>query len=94
MARTMEPCTLGEAHDVLRRVRPFHSASAHDWLAYHQRAAQLYQHISRIDPNHHHEALYFAATEREDAEMVSAEIQGQRSASTAEIEQPSGGGVG
>jgi hypothetical protein len=33
MARTTEPCTLSEAHDVLRRVRPFGNASAHDWLA-------------------------------------------------------------
>ncbi|HEX3779128.1 MAG TPA: AMED_5909 family protein [Pseudonocardiaceae bacterium] len=86
-----QPRTLGEAHDALRRVLPFPQASAQDWLAHHERAAQLYQHISQVDPSHHHEALAFAAIERADAATVAAQIRASTAQARPEIDQPSGG---
>ncbi|HEX3781521.1 MAG TPA: AMED_5909 family protein [Pseudonocardiaceae bacterium] len=83
-----QPRTLGEAHDALRRAWPLHQASAHDWLAHHERAAQLYQRIAQIDPSHHYEALAFAAIEREDAETVAAEIKASAVHPLPEIDQP------
>lgn len=50
---------------------PGRSAADAVWLAYHQRAAELFARVAETDPGHRHEALFWAAQEREAARVVS-----------------------
>lgn len=70
--------TLQEAHEQVAREWPGRHASAEVLGAYYQRAARLYEQVVESDPDHHHEALFWAQQERETAkgyitETVSAE---------------------
>jgi hypothetical protein len=62
--------TLRQAEELLIREWPGLSATGVAWLAYHQRAAELYAHIADVDRDHHHEALFLAAQERESARAL------------------------
>jgi hypothetical protein len=62
--------TLQQAHEALRRQWPGRLASDAAWLAHHERAAGLYAHVARVDSDHHHEALFWAAQERESARRL------------------------
>jgi hypothetical protein len=62
--------TLREAHEVLHREWPGHDAPGSAWLAHHQRAADLYADVAAIDPEHRHEAMYWARQERDAAKAV------------------------
>jgi hypothetical protein len=45
-----------------------------DWLAYHQRSAAMYAEVAEIDRGHHHEALFMAERERQQAKEIKAQI--------------------
>ena len=69
---TSEVRTLRQAHESLTRLWPGRDASAAAWVAYHERAARLYEQVARVDADHHHEALYWAGYERDVAEALRA----------------------
>lgn len=60
--------TLPQAQEFLHRAWPGRDAPAAAWLTYHQTRAELFAHIAKIDPDHHHEAQALAGQEREQAE--------------------------
>jgi hypothetical protein len=62
--------TLRQAEELLIREWPGRNGTGSSWLAYHQRAAQLYDHVAAVDPDHYHEAKYLAAQERESARAL------------------------
>lgn len=62
--------TLRQAQEMVRREWPGRDAPDSAWLAYHQRAAQLYAQVARHDLDHHHEALFWAAQEQEAARVL------------------------
>ena len=66
-----EPVTLEQAEDTLRRERPGIEASADQWRAFHEHAAQVYYAVADRDSDHHFEALALASLARDDAERVS-----------------------
>ena len=68
------PQTLVEAHEALARIRPSRQAPLAEWLAYYQRSAALYAEVAEIDRGHHHESLYWADHEREQAKEIEARI--------------------
>jgi hypothetical protein len=61
------PTTLEQVHSALAAMRPAAEASVRHWLAYHRRAAAMYSDVADVDRAHHHEALAWAAAEREKA---------------------------
>ena len=73
------PRTLMQAHRELVRIRPSHDASLAAWLAYYQRSASTYEQITKIDPGHDGEALYWAQRERARAENIAAQMRTQSS---------------
>ncbi|MGH8571669.1 MAG: AMED_5909 family protein [Gammaproteobacteria bacterium] len=77
-AKPGPPRTLMQAHDELVRIRPSRDASLAAWLAYYQRSAALYVELAEIDRGHHHECLYWAERERENAEEIAAQIRTER----------------
>jgi hypothetical protein len=78
-AKPGPPRTLIEAHEALVRIRPRRDASLAAWLAYHQQSAALYAELADIDRGHHHECLYWAQRERENAQGIAARITAERS---------------
>jgi hypothetical protein len=70
-----QPRTLMQAHDELVRVRPDRGASLTVWLEYYQRSVTLYEQISRIDPGHDGEALYWAERERRRADRIATQLR-------------------
>jgi hypothetical protein len=62
--------TLRAARELLTREWPGREAPVSAWLAYHQRAARLYKHVANVDPDHQHEALYWAGYERDQAQAL------------------------
>lgn len=62
--------TLRQAEELLIREWPGRNATGAAWLAYHQRAAELYARVADVDPDHHHEALYLAAQEEQSARAL------------------------
>jgi hypothetical protein len=62
--------TLRQAHEALHREWPGHDAPDSAWLAHHQRAANLYADVAEIDPEHRHEAMYWAQQERDAARAM------------------------
>jgi hypothetical protein len=69
------PRTLADAQVALALIRPRRQAPLGEWLAYYQRSAAWYAEIAEVDRGHHHEALYMAAQEREQARETAAQIQ-------------------
>lgn len=59
--------TLRQAHEVLNQRWPGRDASTAAWRAHHEFAATLYAHVAEVDPDHHHEALFWAGQEQEAA---------------------------
>lgn len=68
------PVTLRQAHELLTPQWPGVDAPIAAQVAYHDRAVRLYQHVARVDPDHHHEALYWAGYERNQVEQLRASI--------------------
>jgi hypothetical protein len=66
--------TLQDAHEQIAREWPGRHASAETFRAYYSRAAVLYEQVAATDPDHHHEALYWAQQERETAQELSAQL--------------------
>lgn len=62
--------TLQAAHEVVARAWPGHEPPMSVEVAYHVQAAALYDHVARIDPRHHHEALFWANDHRQEAERL------------------------
>lgn len=62
--------TLRAAQEFLHRLWPGRSAPDSMWLAYHQKAAELYSAVAEIDQAHHHEALCWAQQERDAAQLI------------------------
>lgn len=60
-------CTLRQARDQVMREWPGRDATPEAMRAYHQRAGQLFAQVAKTDPGHRHEALFWAAQERESA---------------------------
>jgi hypothetical protein len=85
------PRTLTEAHEALALIRPARQAPLHQWLAYYQRSAAWYAEIAEIDRGHHHEALYLAEHEREQAKKVKAQIATQQLSDVELREEVDGG---
>lgn len=75
------PRTLAEAHEAVAAMRPRRAAPLTEWLAYHQRSAALYAEVAEIDRGHHHEALFMAEQERQQAKEIKARLS---------VQQPSG----
>lgn len=67
---TVEIRTLRQAQEHVRRQWPGNCASHAAWLAYHQQASDLYRRVAEIDPDHHHEALFWAQQEKEAAGLL------------------------
>ncbi|HEU5472040.1 MAG TPA: AMED_5909 family protein [Actinophytocola sp.] len=59
--------TLFQVHEALGRLRPSATADVARWRAYRLRSAKAYEWIADVDRGHHHEALYWARREREQA---------------------------
>jgi hypothetical protein len=91
VAQTDPPRTLTEVHEELVRIRPARQAPLEQWLAHHQRSADLYAEVAEIDRAHHHEALYMAEHERERAKEIEAQLATRRPAGS---EQREGVGCG
>jgi hypothetical protein len=66
--------TLRAAHEYLHRQWPGQHASQEVWLAYHRRAAALYELVAKTDLGHQHEAVYWAQREHESAGALAEEI--------------------
>ena len=66
--------SLRQAHEALTQSWPGLDAPIAAQVAYHDRAVRLYQHVARVDPDHHHEALYWVGYEREQVERLRASI--------------------
>jgi hypothetical protein len=62
--------TLTAAHELLRREWPGRDAPTKTWVAYYERAAEVYSCVAEVDPGHYHEALFWAADAREAARTV------------------------
>lgn len=65
--------TLQDAHEQVARGWPGRHASSEEFRAYHEQAARLYEQVTGSDPDHHHEALYWAQQERETAQEFAAD---------------------
>ena len=76
-AKPEPPKTLMQAHEALVRIRPKKDASLAAWLAYYQRSAALYTELAEIDRGHHHECLYWAEREKDNAKRIAAQIRGE-----------------
>jgi hypothetical protein len=78
-AAVVRPVTLRQAHELLAREWPGLDASVATQVAYRERAVRLYEHVARVDPDHHHEALYWAGYEHKQVqELRSAAGAGQQ----------------
>lgn len=66
--------TLMQAHRELVRIRPCRKASLAAWLSYYQRSADVYEQITKTDPGHDGEALYWAQRERTHAREIEARM--------------------
>jgi hypothetical protein len=76
-ASANEPITtLREAREQLNREWPGNAATLQVWLAYYRRAVDLYANVAETDPDHHHEALYWAARAAENVKDLSVQING------------------
>jgi hypothetical protein len=62
--------TLSEAHDVLSKLMPNPKAAPAVLKDYYLRSAAVYARIAETDRSHHHEAMYWAAREREKGEAI------------------------
>lgn len=67
--------TLMQAHRELVRIRPCRKASLAVWLLYYQRSAEVYEQITKTDPGHDGEALYWAQRERTHAREIEARMR-------------------
>jgi hypothetical protein len=67
--------TLRAAHEFMRTRWPGRQGRLSEWLAYHQLGAALYAEIAELDRFHHHEALHWAARERQSAEQIAAQMK-------------------
>lgn len=74
-----QPRTLMQAHEALVRIRPQKGATLGVWKTYYERSAALYREIAEIDRGHHHEALYWADREQEQADQITARIRAKKS---------------
>lgn len=74
MSLTSMPQTLVEAHEALMKIRPPAQAPLSTWRAFRQLAAHVYAEVADTDRFHHHEALYWAAFEREKAETIARQL--------------------
>ena len=72
------PRTLAEAHEAVAAIRPPRAAPLTEWLAYHQRSAAVYAEVAELDRGHHHEALFMAERERQQATDIKARIPAQQ----------------
>jgi hypothetical protein len=72
--KTPQVQTLRAAHELLNRDWPGRGAPASARLAHHQRAAELYDHVAEIDPDHRYEARYWAQREREAAQAIADQL--------------------
>lgn len=72
---TGPPGTLTEAHELVAKLRPALSAPPGSWLEFRLRAARIYADVADVDRFHHHEASYWAASERKKADAIRAELK-------------------
>jgi hypothetical protein len=79
----VEPRTLADAHHAVAGIRPRQKAPLTEWLAYHQRSAAWYAEVAEIDRAHHHEALFMAEQQRQQAKEIKAQIPSQDPVSEA-----------
>jgi hypothetical protein len=74
---------LHAAHELVLRAWPGPSPPAAVAAAYFEHAATLYDQVARTDPSHHHEALFWANDQRQEAEHLR-----QQAATTSISRQP------
>lgn len=88
------PTTLAAAHELMRRLMPAENAPVREWLAFRRQSSAVYVRVADIDRGHHHEALYWAQREREEADTLQARLaQSPRSEETdpiASADEPKG----
>lgn len=75
-----EARTLMEAHDVVGKLMPAPNSAPKVMRDFYVRSAAVYARIAEVDRAHHHEALYWATREREKAEAIDRELNGNKSA--------------
>ena len=68
--------TMASAREQLNREWPGRSAPASAWQIYYQRAVTLYEHVAKVDNNHHYEALYLASEARESLRTLCEQAAG------------------
>lgn len=86
--------TLQDAHEQVCREWPGRDAPVSVMVAYHQRAAALYDQVAEIDREHRHEALYWAHDERQTAEALNGQPRTSTcSGSVTQASQPEDGCV-
>lgn len=78
--------TLRQVHEVLSQRWPGRNASAEAWLAHHEFAATLYTHVAKVDPDHHHEALFWAGQEQEAARALAQTADSSVAAVPGEVD--------
>jgi hypothetical protein len=61
---------LHAAHELVVRAWPGPTPPAAVAVAYFEHAATLYDQVARTDPGHHHEALFWANDQRQEAEHL------------------------
>jgi hypothetical protein len=61
---------LHAAHELVVRAWPGPTPPAAVAVAYFEHAATLYDQVARTDPGHHHEALFWANDQRQEAERL------------------------
>lgn len=66
----MESRALGQAHDVVGRLMPGPGAEPGVLREFYLRSAAVYARVAEVDRGHHHEALYWVARERRNAEEI------------------------
>jgi hypothetical protein len=62
--------SLQAAHELVVRAWPGPSPSVAVAVAYLEHAATLYDQVARTDADHHHEALFWANEQRQEAERL------------------------
>ena len=66
--------TLREAHEYLGARRPVDSTPVQERVEFFRQSARIYAAVAETDRFHHHEALYWAAREREHGDAAQREL--------------------
>lgn len=72
------PATLAEAKELLQQQRPKPYAEPLVWVAFHQRSAEVYGQVARVDLAHRYEAQAYAGQEIRRAREIEEQLSGDQ----------------